>query len=28
MSEQDTRKSLGSVELCGRVHLIKIKDLS
>ncbi|CAF3850893.1 unnamed protein product [Rotaria sp. Silwood1] len=28
MSEQDTRKSLESVELSGRVHLIKIKDLS
>jgi ATP-binding cassette subfamily F protein 1 len=28
MSEQDTRKSLGSVGLPGRAHLIKMKDLS
>ncbi|CAF3817147.1 unnamed protein product [Rotaria sp. Silwood1] len=28
MSEQDTGKSLESVELSGRVHLIKVKDLS
>jgi ATP-binding cassette subfamily F protein 1 len=28
MPEQDTRKSLGSVGLPGRAHLIKMKDLS
>ena len=28
MPEQDTRKSLGSVGLPGRAHLIRMKDLS